>query len=169
MKGCDHPGTHTFLALEKHFMRWHQPQHVEYVCPFEGYHCPLQPCSPHNPEPAMIRRHTKRHHCREAGWERDATELPYVVVDNPEMIDPSDLPRFPRNPQSGASLNDWLFSLENAWPRWTTESMRARWVPPSRGGLLLNPPNLENWMNLCKRSHPRSPLPENQLAHSRGT
>ena len=76
----------------------------------------------------MIRRHTKRHHRGEAGWERAATELPYVVVDNPEM---KDLPRFPRNPQSGAPLRDWPFSLENAGPRWTTESMRDGWVPPS--------------------------------------
>ena len=29
VKGCDNPGSHTFLALEKHFMRWHQPQRVE--------------------------------------------------------------------------------------------------------------------------------------------
>ena len=53
VKGCDHPGTYTFLALEKHFMHWHQPQHVEYVCPFGGYRCPFKPCSAHNPEPAM--------------------------------------------------------------------------------------------------------------------
>ena len=131
VKGCDHPGSHTFLALEKHFMRWHQSQRVEYVCPFGGYCCPLQPCSAHNPEPSMIRRHTKRHHRGEAGRERAATELPYVVVDNPEMKDPGDLPRFPRNPQSGAPLRDWPFSLQNAGPQWTTESMRGGWVPPS--------------------------------------
>ena len=79
----------------------------------------------------MIRRHTKRHHRGEAGRERAATELPYVVVDNPEMKDPGDLPSFPRNPQSGAPLRDWPFSVENAGPRWTTESMRDGWVPPS--------------------------------------
>ena len=134
VKGCDHPGTHTFVALEKHFMHWHQPQRVEYVCPFGGYRCPLQPCSSHNPEPSMIRRHTKRHHQGEVGWERAATELPYVVVDNPEMKDPGDLPRFPWNPQSGAPLRDWPFSLENAGPWWTTESMRVGWVPPSHSG-----------------------------------
>ena len=80
----------------------------------------------------MIRRHTKRHHRGEAGWERAATELPYVVVDNPEVKDPGDLPRFPRNPQSGAPLRDWPFSVENAGPRWTTGSMRVGWVSPSR-------------------------------------
>ena len=132
VKGWDHPGTNTILALEKHFMRWHQPQRVEYVCPFGGYRCPLQPCSAHNPELAMIRRHTKRHHCREAGWERASTELPYVVVDNPEIKDPGDLPRFPRDPRSGAPLRDWPFFLENAGPRWTTESVRVGWVPPNR-------------------------------------
>ena len=132
VKRCDHPGTYSFLALEKHFMRWHQPQRVEYVCPFGGYRCPLQPCSAHNPEPAMVRRHTKRHHRGEAGWERALTELPYVVVNTPEMMDPGDLPRFPRNPQSGALLRDWPFSLETAGPRWTTESVRAGWAPPNR-------------------------------------
>ena len=128
VKRCDHPGTYSFLALKKHFMRWHQPQRVEYVCPFGGYRCPLQPCSA-NPVPAMVRRHTKRHHCGVGkGLERALTELPYVVVDNLEMVDPGDLPRFPRNPQSGALLRDWPFSLETAGPRWTTESV----VPPNR-------------------------------------
>ena len=54
VKGCDYPGTYTFLALEKHFMHWHQPQRVEYVCPFGGYRSPLQPCTAHNPEPSMM-------------------------------------------------------------------------------------------------------------------
>ena len=80
----------------------------------------------------MIRRHTKRHDRGETGRERAATELPYVVVDNPEMKDPGDLPRFPRNPQSGAPLRDWPFSMENAGPRWTTKSMKDGWVPPNR-------------------------------------
>ena len=80
----------------------------------------------------MIRRHTKRHQRGEAGREMAATELPYVVVDNPEMKDPGNLPRFPRIPQSGAPLRDWPFSLENTGPRWTTESMRDGWVPPSQ-------------------------------------
>ena len=35
-------------------------------------------------------------------------------------------------PESGAPLRDWSFSLENSGPRWTTESRRAGWVPPSR-------------------------------------
>ena len=48
------------------------------------------------------------------------------------MMDPGDLPRFPRDPQSGAPLHDWHFFLENAGPRWTTESMKVGWVPPNR-------------------------------------
>ena len=38
-------------------------QDSKYICPFGGYRCPLQPCLAHNPKPAMVRRHTKRHNC----------------------------------------------------------------------------------------------------------
>ena len=79
----------------------------------------------------MIRHHTKWHHRGEAGRERAATELSFIVVDNLEMKDPGDLPRFLRNLQSGAPLHDWPFSLGNVGPRWTTESTRVGWVPPS--------------------------------------
>ena len=106
LEQCDHPCTNTFLALEKHYMRWHQPQSFENVRPFGGYHCPLQPCSAHNPEPAMVRGHNKRHHCRELEWGRAVTELPYVVIDSPEMVNPGHLPRFPHKPQSGSPFRD---------------------------------------------------------------
>ena len=166
VKGCGHPGTNTFLALEKHFMRWHQPQRVEYVCPFGGYRCPLQP----------VRLITQSRPWKDAipsdiiVWERASTKLHYVVDDNPEMMDPGNLPKFPRDPRSGAPLCDWPFFLENAGPRWTTESMRVGWVPLTvRGGLPQNPPNPGDRMNQYTKSHPRSLLPEDQLAHGCGT
>ena len=74
VKGCDHLAP-TASWLSKTFHALAPAPACRIVSCFEGYRCPLQPCSAHNPEPAMVRRHTKRHLRGEAGWERALTAI----------------------------------------------------------------------------------------------
>ena len=82
------------------------------------------------------------------------------------MMDPGDLPRFPKDPRSGAPLHDWPFFLENAEPRWTTESVRVGWVPPNRSRNLPTEPSQSRESNETVREEPPQEPPTGGSAGS---